>query len=167
MIDDRTERSPTGICAADSWREWLRISNALNLREQPTVDHPLTAEAPGRLRTRRSTRPFDTTVMILTVVMVPRCRPAWQAVRDLTISGAERLFIEELARLDARAGAEAIPAPVVGHEADGGIPIDFAWPDARIAVFLDLDDSTPTTGESLSRTGWRVLANDPTPSSQR
>ena len=25
--------------AADGWREWLRISNALNLREQPTIDH--------------------------------------------------------------------------------------------------------------------------------
>ena len=37
MIDDRTDKLADKDQAADGWREWLRISNALNLREQPTI----------------------------------------------------------------------------------------------------------------------------------
>jgi hypothetical protein len=37
VIDDRTGQLAGKEQAADGWREWLRISNALNLREQPTA----------------------------------------------------------------------------------------------------------------------------------
>ena len=46
VVDDRTDHLADKDQAADGWREWLRISNALNLREQPTVITALTdAEA--------------------------------------------------------------------------------------------------------------------------
>ncbi len=37
VVDDRTDHLADKDQAADGWREWLRISNALNLREQPTI----------------------------------------------------------------------------------------------------------------------------------
>ena len=55
--------------------------------------------------------------------------------------------------------------PVVGHETeDSGIPIDFAWPDAKIAVCLDLD---PGDRRDLESDGWRVFPDDPDAVSQR
>ena len=47
---------------------------------------------------------------------------------------------------------------VVGYEAEDGIPLDFAWPDERIAVCLDLD---PEERRVLEMAGWRVLPDDP------
>jgi hypothetical protein len=48
--------------------------------------------------------------------------------------------------------------PVVGFEAEDGIPIDFAWPDVKIAVCLDLDADERRDLESA---GWRVFPGDP------
>ena len=160
VIDDRTESLADREPRADSWREWLRISNALNLREQPTVITTAISESTGAAENQAKHATVRPDGVDLDGRDGAALSPSWQAVRDLTISGAERLFIEELARLDARAGAEAIPAPVVGHEADGGIPIDFAWPDARIAVFLDLDALDADDRRVLESNRWRVLAND-------
>ena len=42
VVDDRTDHLADKDHAADGWREWLRISNALNLREQPTIITALT-----------------------------------------------------------------------------------------------------------------------------
>ena len=47
VIDDRAEHLADKEPAADGWREWLRISNALNLREQPTI---ITAITDGKRR---------------------------------------------------------------------------------------------------------------------
>jgi hypothetical protein len=58
--------------------------------------------------------------------------PEWQAIRELALEGAERSFVEGLARF------RSIPVPVVGYETDAGIPIDFAWPDVHLAVRLDV-----------------------------
>jgi hypothetical protein len=156
VIDDRTESLADKEPAADGWREWLRISNALNLREQPTSVTTTTAEDTGAVGDQAKHEP------------VPRAgfdggalSPSWQAVRDLATSGPERVFVEELARRSARAAAESIPAPVVGHEADGGIPIDFAWPDERIAVFLDLDNLDLDDRRELVSNDWRLFTNDP------
>jgi len=80
--------------------------------------------------------------------------PEWQAAHDLAVSGAERIFIEELARR----AAGWLGMPVVGHEAENGIPIDFAWPDARIAVCLNLE---PGERRDLESAGWRVFPYDP------
>ena len=59
-------------------------------------------------------------------------------VRDLALDGPERSFLEELLPARACAAARA------GHETDGGVPIDFAWPDRHIAVSA----STKTTART-------------------
>jgi ATP-dependent helicase YprA (DUF1998 family) len=161
VIDDRAESLADREPSADAWREWLRVSNALNLREQPTMITTTTAEGTGAVgdQAKHATVRHDS--VAFDGLGGAALSPSWQAVRDLTISGAERLFVEELARLDARAAAEAIPTPVVGHEADGGIPVDFAWPDARIAVFLDLETLDADDRRVLELNRWRVLTNDP------
>src|SRR6266513_5917737 len=108
VVDDRDEVLREGH-HADAWREWLRISNALNLREQPTwiaaVTEVLTDTVP---RAAKAT----------TVGGGEGLLPEWQAIRELALEGAERSFVEGLARLG------SIPVPVVGYETDGGIPID-------------------------------------------
>ena len=96
VIDDRTENLADKDQAADGWREWLRISNALNLREQPTIITAIT-EASGQGvadDVKHGTVPDDGAEL----------PPEWQAAHDLAASGAERIFIEELAR---RAGGMA------------------------------------------------------------
>ena len=46
----------------------------------------------------------------------------------------------------------------MGYEAEDGIPLDFAWPDKRIAVCLDLDADERRV---LEMAGWRVFPDDP------
>jgi len=150
VTDDRTENLADKDQAADGWREWLRISNALNLREQPTIITAITAASGQGVAdgVKRGTVP-DVGVEL---------PPEWQAAHHLATSGAERIFIEELARRAARGGAGWLTMPVVGHEAENGIPIDFAWPDARIAVCLALN---PDERRDLESAGWRVFTYDP------
>ena len=142
--------------AADSWREWLRISNALNLREQPTIITAVTGVT--RRRGWRTTRSPDLGSDDLaggTAARVAgRARPRHRAVRSGSSSSSSR----------GTRAAEPVPMPVVGYEAEDGIPIDFAWPDARIAVCLDL---TPTTGVTWSRPAGACSPTTRTPSSQR
>ena len=57
MVDDRTDHLADKDQAADGWREWLRISNALNLREQPTI---ITALTDARQQPGRTTRSHGT-----------------------------------------------------------------------------------------------------------
>ncbi len=150
VIDDRPEELADKDQAADGWREWLRISNALNLREQPTI---VTAVTEARVegapdRAKHGTVPDNAAAL-----------PAeWQLAHDSTISSAERIFIQKLARYATREMAESIAVPVVGYEAEDGIPLDFAWPDKRIAVCLGLDSDERRV---LEMAGWRVFPDDP------
>jgi hypothetical protein len=48
--------------------------------------------------------------------------------------------------------------PAVGYETDGGIPIDFAWPDMHLAVLLEPDENDQ---HELESAGWRWVAADP------
>jgi hypothetical protein len=149
VIDDRAGRLADQDQAVSGWREWLRIANALNLREQPTTITAVT-EAVGHgvpEQAKHATVRDDVVVLA----------PGWQAAHD-NGTVAERAVIEELARL---AAAEPIPAPVVGDEEEG-LPIDIAWRDKKIAVFLDLDDLDPADKRMLELAEWRVFpASDP------
>ena len=150
VIDDRTEELADKDQAADGWREWLRISNALNLREQPTVVTAVTEASVQGVRdhAKHAAVPDDAAAL----------PPEWQLTHDSTISSAEQIFIEKLARYAMREATEAIAIPVVGYEAEDGIPLDFAWPDKRIAVCLDLDSDERRV---LEMAGWRVFPDDP------
>jgi hypothetical protein len=148
VIDDRAEQLASQDQAADGWREWLRIANALNLREQPTTITAVT-EVSGHgvpEPVKHATVRDDAAVL-----------PAeWRAAHeDGTI--AERVLIEEFVRL---AAGEPIPAPVVGHEVDG-LPVDLAWPDKKIAVFLDLALLDPGDRLALESDEWRIFPDDP------
>ena len=151
VIDGRTEKLADKDQAADGWREWLRISNALNLREQPTVVTAVTDASvqgvPGHAKPGPVPDKKDAALP-----------PEWQLARHLDLSGAEKIFIEKLARYATRETTESVAPPVVGYEAENGIPLDFAWPDDRIAVCLDLD---PDERRVLEMAGWRVFPDDP------
>ena len=142
VVDDRDEALRKGH-HADAWREWLRISNALNLREQPTwiaaVTEVLADTVP---RAVKATSAGSSEGLL----------PEWQAIRELALEGAERSFVEGLARLG------SIPVPVVGYETDGGIPIDFAWPDMHLAVRLEPDENDQ---HELESAGWQWVPADP------
>ena len=149
VIDDRTEKLADKEQAAAGWREWLRIANALNLREQPAIVTALTdasvhGEAdhakPGPVPDEDAALPSE-----------------WQLADNFDLSNAERVFIEKLARYATRETVEPIAIPEVGRE-ENGIPLDFAWPDKRVAVCLNLDADEKSV---LEMAGWRVFPDDP------
>ena len=152
MVDDRTEQLADKDQTADGWREWLRISNALNLREQPTIITALSDVTTGAGSDHAKPR------TVRDIEFDLHCLPEWQSAHDLATSGAERAFIDQFARHAQRDAGQSIPVPVVGFEAEDGIPIDFAWPDSKIAVCLDLDADDRRV---LEMAGWRVFPDDP------
>ena len=79
-------------------------------------------------------------------------------MHDLAASGAERTFVERLVRYAQGDTGDSVPVPVVGYETAEGTPVDFAWPDAKIAVFLDLEADDPRVAELAD---WRVFGDDP------
>jgi ATP-dependent helicase YprA (DUF1998 family) len=150
VLDDRTEHLADKDQTADSWREWLRISNALSLREQVTTITALTD-----VETSTGTDHTEPRI-VRNIEFDLSWNPEWQSVHNQTISPAEQAFVERLARHAQRDPEETIPVPVVGHEEEG-IPIDFAWPDKKIAVFLDLEADDQRVVELAD---WRVFGND-------
>ena len=149
VVDDRTERLADKDQTADGWREWLRISNSLNLREQPTIITVLSETAVADYARPQTVRDVNFDFALPS---------EWQSAHDLATSGAERAFIDQFAQYAQGDAGQFIPVPVVGFEAEGGIPIDFAWPDSKIAVFLDLDADDRRV---LEMAGWRVFPDDP------
>ena len=152
VLDDRDE-ALTDQGHAEAWREWLRIANALNLRTGPftictlrQVTDGTTGGAPsGGSEPQAGTgaEPGDVPAEVLD--------PAWQAQVDQTIDPAEADLLRRLA------ATGVVPVPVVGYESAEGIVIDAAWPDRRIAVYLDPD---PDDRRDLEAAGWRVLDAD-------
>jgi hypothetical protein len=57
--------------------------------------------------------------------------------------------------LELLALAGSVPVPVVGYESEEGIVIDVAWPDLKIAVYLD---PNPDDCRDLEAAGWTLLA---------
>ena len=148
VLDDRDEKLAEDHYG-DAWREWLRISNALNLRAQPTWITTVTDVLDQAVSRPAKAAP---------AADGSRLPPDWETARDLTMEGTERTFFEQVARLGLRAEQRLIAVPVVGYETDDGIPIDFAWPDASVAVCFDMgaDDC-----QDLESHGWHVYADDP------
>lgn len=146
ILDDRAEAIEDGQ-HADAWREWLRISNALNLRDQPTTITTVT-DVLGQATPRRP-RPATATG--------PSLSPEWQNVRDLAQPGEERGFVDELAPMAVYSQPHPVAAPRVGYETDEGIPVDFAWPEQRVAVCLDLEADEQ---QELKSAGWHVFDGD-------
>ena len=151
VIDDRMEQLADKEQAADGWREWLRIANALNLREQPTIDHAAhRRERPRCSRTRRSTSPFR-----IKMLQLP---PEWQLAHGQHHQqrGAG-LHRKARAVRDADA-ARSIPFLSSGTRRRRHTDRFRLAGQAKIAVCLDLDADERRV---LEMAGWRVFPDDP------
>ena len=138
VLDDRDEVLDEQHAGA--WREWLRLSNSLALRDWPTTI--TTVQLVGESGHRKPT--------VVTGSPTSAELPGnWLAAVDLAAVGAERDLVAALA------GSPGLAPPEIGFEGPGGIPLDLAWPDARIAV--DVTALTETDVEELGRAGWHVL----------
>jgi hypothetical protein len=143
VIDDRSLTVGHDYFA-DAWREWLRIANALNLRDQPTSITSVTELLSQAVPSMAPSGPGGSGQDLPS---------AWQVVLASDLNGEERELASKLARYQ----AVPIPVPKVGYEVIG-IPIDFAWEDKHIAVCLDLDD---LDRNDLEAEGWRCVPADP------
>ena len=101
VVDDRSDRLANKDQTADGWREWLRISNSLNLREQPTVITALSEVNTEAVADRAKPRPVPD------IAVGSALPPDWQSAHDLAASGAERSFIDQFARLCTARGRTA------------------------------------------------------------
>ena len=134
VLDDR----PASLSGthADGWRWWLRLSNALALRDWPTVITTTTLVGAGVDVAPTPTADGDLT-------------PAWlQVVRDARM-GVERETVRALA------AAPGVAVPVLGFEGPEGIPVDIAWPQARLAIAVD--GMPEADRDDLRAAGWTVL----------
>jgi hypothetical protein len=140
LLDDR-DGSVDGA-HVDSWRQWLRLSNALALRDWPTV--------------------ITTTSLSAAPTVAPATIPAealaempaeWADVYAEAAAGPE----QELVRALAEHGG--LTPPEVGDEGPDGIVVDLSWPRLRVAVTLP---SMPEEDRGdLEAAGWRVVEASP------
>jgi hypothetical protein len=136
VLDDRAGQIDDAH--ADAWREWLRLSNALALRDWPSVITTVTAtdEVPVPVASAVVGRPVDF---------------VWAGVFDRARSGVEQDLV---ARLAEHAG---LVPPTLGAEVLDGIPVDLAWPDLLIAVDTDMPAADRV---DLEEAGWVVVPPD-------
>ena len=133
VLDDRCGSLDTAH--ADSWKEWLRLSNALALRDWPTV--------------------VTTTSQSAAPTAAPAPAPAatlpagWAQAYEKSTAGPERDLVAALAEHG------GLHPPTVGDEIPEGIMVDVFWPDARVAV--ELPTMSTEDRDDLEALGWRVV----------
>ena len=137
VLDDREAVLDAGH--ADAWREWLRLSNALALRDWPTVITTTGLAAVPKPAPAPST--------------VPDLAPEWQEIFERAAPGIEQDLIAALAR------AGGLPLPEVGAEGPDGIPIDLSWPDLQIAVAMP--QMPAEDRDDLIAAGWQLVEPSP------
>ena len=140
VLDDRDDALDDPEFEA-AWREWLSLSNAVNLRDRTTVV-TVASEILGGAPTPA--------VVAEPTVVAPVLSAAWQKVIDELTSTQELTFARALAALGA-------PPPALGWESDDGIPIAFAWAQSHVAVDFDWDDRDRL---DLEAEGWTVVPAD-------
>ena len=152
VLDDRSDR--LDAAHADAWREWLRLSNALALRDWPTIITTTTAVADDAAAGRPA-KPLPGAAEQASPAETasPDWAPEWIEVHGVAASGLERELITALAT---RAG---VSPPAIGLEGPEGIPIDMSWPDERLAV--DLPGIPDEDRAELVAAGWRFVDPDP------
>lgn len=139
VLDDRDDAIDARD--GDAWREWLRLSNWLGLRDSHLVTtRSLLAGEPTAPEPRAET-------VTTTDLAAP-----WQTLYDESISDAERALVLALA-------AAGTPLPAQGFETDDGEVVDIAWPGARVEVLFD---DGAEAAHTLTDQGWTVCPPDPT-----
>ncbi|MEV4620515.1 DEAD/DEAH box helicase [Asanoa sp. NPDC049573] len=144
VLDDRDVA--IDAAHADAWRLWLQLSNAMSLRDWPTVITTFT-RVDGMASTLTTPEPA-------TADGLPdEVGPGWASAYESAAPGVERDLIRLLA---VHGGLEA---PLIGAEGPDGIPIDISWPHLHIAV--DLYDMADEDRTDLSSAGWHVVPAEP------
>lgn len=139
VLDDRDE-ALAAVGFDRAWRLWLHLSNIVGWRadmsgvEITTSSRLITAAATSSAAAAASSAPSAD---------LPA---AWAALAEFA-TAAERSVIDRLA-------AASVTLPEIGVEAAGGIPISFAWPNARVAIALGMQDGET---ESLEADGWTLI----------
>ncbi len=135
VLDDRD----TALDAShgDAWREWLRLANALALRDWPTAITTTSLSVVSEPVAAPGAQP------------VLEFAPAWQVAFEQAAAGLERNLVAELALTG------DLPVPAVGGEGPEGIMIDLSWPDLRIAVAMP--HMPAEDREDLIAAGWRLV----------
>lgn len=136
VLDDRDK----ALGAPDfdrSWRLWLHLSNIVGWRK----------DLSGVEITTRSR--LDTASAAPSPASAVSLSAEWAALA-VNATGVELAVLRQLA-------ATSAPLPELGLEAASGIPLSFAWQEARVAIALDLQDGEH---EKLQAEGWTLLDPD-------
>ncbi|MEJ5943684.1 DEAD/DEAH box helicase [Pseudokineococcus basanitobsidens] len=142
VLDDRD--ASLDADHADAWRQWLRLSNHLGLRDWPTVVTTL-----SRVRTSAPTAAASPVTDV--AAPAPDLSVEYQAAYAEATSDDERDLLRALAE-------RGVEVPAMGQEAVDGIPVDLSWPEARLAVeVLELAEEDRA---ALSVAGWTIVAAD-------
>ncbi|WIY83987.1 DEAD/DEAH box helicase [Propionimicrobium sp. PCR01-08-3] len=155
ILDDRPQ-AVSSETFADSWREWLQISNALIARSPhleieivsvSLVQQGLTAAAVPEAA-------HDAVKAVLAtprvdIIAAPGLSAEWQGVVQAIDDHRLATIVRDLA--DA-----GMPVPDAGEEI-AGIPTDLSWPDAKVVVVAqpEADDQ-----ELLEAEGWSLAPAD-------
>ncbi len=143
MLDDRTEALDE--THADAWRMWLRLSNALALRDWPTT--------------------ITTLSRVAGEVVTPEAEPEeesadeWAKLDEQWLAVYEDAEPVEQVLLRGLAAHAGIEPPAVGHEGPGGIMLDLSWTKYQVAV--DVHEMPEGDRAELTEAGWIVVDGDP------
>ncbi|GAA0628967.1 DEAD/DEAH box helicase [Sporichthya brevicatena] len=141
-LDDRTHQLGADG-AKEAWREWLRLSNLLNLRTPP-------AHITTRTLLESGAEPATETTTTLTVTIPPPWKNLYDSATD-----AERDAILRMAS-DPR-----ITVPEQGLETDDGIALGLAWPAQRVVSDAGMSEEDLADLEKHRWTVWRTDGDPP------
>lgn len=123
-----------------AWQRWLQLANAFTDASHPVL----------QASTMQSTTGGPPAVIVPTASAAARdLAPEWAALAEL-VKGSPLA----LALVRALAATAAVSVPYYGEEFGNGTPVDFAWPDRKVAVLVDADDASV---EDLQADGWTVV----------
>ncbi|MFJ2478174.1 hypothetical protein ACIOWI_35315 [Streptomyces sp. NPDC087659] len=153
VLDDRAE-AITGDGHKDRWTDWLRWSNLLQFLQPAAGDELPRSFHQVAVSTSDQVDPH--TVALLTSALpteagAPQPLPqAWTEAIEWASSQVEDVLLALVK--EARSGR--IDVPEVGFEyGDQAIQAELAWPDKKVAVFIDLDERRDAL---FARDGWYV-----------
>ncbi|MDR1213082.1 MAG: DEAD/DEAH box helicase [Propionibacteriaceae bacterium] len=145
VVDDDTDTLTSSD--TEAWREWLRFSNAMALRDWPTTVTTASLVESGETIEARLDDTDDTLTTLTTASSgLPE---AWVQLMKGAASPAELALLTRLAE----SGVKMLP--VLGEEGPKGIPMDVVWLSAK--VIIEIEPMTAQERQDLAVEGWTVL----------
>ncbi|MCL1898097.1 MAG: DUF1998 domain-containing protein, partial [Micrococcales bacterium] len=139
VVDDSDE----ALSQTDStaWREWLRFSNAMALRDWPTTITTCSLVQAGEQEKGEPGSEMETAVAGLPA--------AWVELLDNADNSAEQAVLRQLAR------ANILNLPQLGEEGPDGIALGVSW--TRLKVAIETEPMPSEDKDHLEAAGWKVL----------